>query len=222
MQRLLEECRDKNLLPETLLMENVPGLLFKNNIGAFEDWISFLESLGYTNSYDIVNSLDFGVPQQRKRVFMVSSLSNKTPFDFSKLQKVDKRPLEDYVDFDYEHQAPSDGLHKGNFEGALKKHQGRFIYNRSCSRNFTNNFTKITSYSDHTPTVITRSTIVKFDPKSGQSLLTPLDYFRLMGFTKEDYLSCENLHPKTTLFKQAGNSIVVDVLEALFRGIYVK
>lgn len=51
--------------------------------------------------------------------------------------------------------------------------------------------------------------------------LTPREYFRLMGFTDEDYeLLANNGISKTQLYKMAGNSIVVNVLEALFKQLY--
>lgn len=45
----------------------------------FEDWIKFLETLGYNSSWKVLNSTDFGSSQNRERVFMVSKLNNK-PF----------------------------------------------------------------------------------------------------------------------------------------------
>jgi DNA (cytosine-5)-methyltransferase 1 len=47
--------------------------------------------------------------------------------------------------------------------------------------------------------------------------LTPLECWRLMGFTDEDFHKAETVNSNTQLYKQAGNSIVVDVLEAIFR-----
>ena len=47
--------------------------------------------------------------------------------------------------------------------------------------------------------------------------LTPLECWRLMGFDDEDYYKAEKVNSKTQLYKQAGNSIVVNVLEAIFK-----
>lgn len=46
--------------------------------------------------------------------------------------------------------------------------------------------------------------------------LTPKECFRLMGFSDEDFEKAEKVNSNTQLYKQAGNSIVVDVLEELF------
>lgn len=78
VERLLREYKESGRhLPETLLMENVKGLLFKDNIRAFHEWISILSELGYTSSYTVMNAKNFDVPQSRERVFMVSRLNDE-------------------------------------------------------------------------------------------------------------------------------------------------
>lgn len=59
--------------PRHLLMENVPMLLSRRYRDQFDAMCAELRSLGYTNSHAVLNATDFGVPQSRKRVFMVSS-----------------------------------------------------------------------------------------------------------------------------------------------------
>lgn len=49
--------------------------------------------------------------------------------------------------------------------------------------------------------------------------LTPKECFRLMGFDDEDFYKAEAVNSNTQLYKQAGNSIVVDVLEAIFTNL---
>lgn len=50
--------------------------------------------------------------------------------------------------------------------------------------------------------------------------LTPKECWRLMGFTDEDFLKAQSIHSNSTLYKQAGNSIVVNVLEKLFYNLF--
>ena len=50
--------------------------------------------------------------------------------------------------------------------------------------------------------------------------LTPLECWRLMGFTDEDYYKAAEVSSNTQLYKQAGNSIVVNVLEAIFKQMF--
>lgn len=72
--RLLEDAKGRGSLPEFLVMENVEALLADKNMPHFNKWIIRLNKLGYDSSYAVLNAKDFGVPQNRKRVFMVSSL----------------------------------------------------------------------------------------------------------------------------------------------------
>lgn len=73
VERLLNECGE---LPQVLLMENVPQVCGKKNLEDFRAWCRFLEGLGYKNYHSLLNSKDFGVPQNRNRCFMVSLLGN--------------------------------------------------------------------------------------------------------------------------------------------------
>lgn len=50
--------------------------------------------------------------------------------------------------------------------------------------------------------------------------LTPLECFRLMGFNDEDFYKAEKLNSDTQLYKQAGNSIVVDVIEEIYEQLF--
>ena len=59
-------------LPKYLLMENVPTLLAKRHKSNFETWIDDLKELGYVSYYFQLNASDFGLPQNRPRLLMVS------------------------------------------------------------------------------------------------------------------------------------------------------
>jgi DNA (cytosine-5)-methyltransferase 1 len=61
--------------PELIFLENVPGLQNVGlTVGPFGDFIAFLEHLGYKFDYDLIESQDYGVPQQRRRLILVASL----------------------------------------------------------------------------------------------------------------------------------------------------
>lgn len=78
--------------PKFVIWENVEDVLSGKTIKAFNQYLHAMTDLGYTNSFDVINSLDFGIPQSRNRVFCISILSNEE-FDFSKLQKKPMRPI---------------------------------------------------------------------------------------------------------------------------------
>lgn len=64
-------------LPRVLLMENVPAILHKRNLPEFERLVSVLSDIGYDSTYRVLNACDYGVPQSRKRCFMVSALRSE-------------------------------------------------------------------------------------------------------------------------------------------------
>ena len=66
------------------------------------------------------------------------------------------------------------------------------------------------------PTILTDTEICKVETEYRIRKLTPLETWRLMGFTDEDFYKAKAVNPDSKLYKQAGNSIVVNVLEAVF------
>ena len=103
---LLWECRKaiEAKRPKYLLMENVKALVSKKFINHFNDWLIYLESLGYSNFWQVVNAKDYGVPQNRERVFVVSILWNNEQYKFPKPFELTKRlsdVLEECVDEKY-------------------------------------------------------------------------------------------------------------------------
>ena len=71
-ERIIEYCK-----PKYLLMENVKNLVGKKFKSQFDDWLGYLENLGYFNQWFVLNAKDFGVPQSRERVFCISVLGEK-------------------------------------------------------------------------------------------------------------------------------------------------
>ncbi|MEI3117215.1 MAG: DNA (cytosine-5-)-methyltransferase [Merdibacter sp.] len=65
--------------PAYLLLENVPGLLSHDKGRTFATILSALDGLGYDVTWQVLNSKDFGVPQSRKRVYIIGYLRGKCP-----------------------------------------------------------------------------------------------------------------------------------------------
>lgn len=76
VERLLLKAKENRTLPKYLLLENVKNLVGKKFIKDFERWLNFLNSLGYYSNWEVLNAKDYGIPQNRERVFVVSSLEN--------------------------------------------------------------------------------------------------------------------------------------------------
>ena len=62
--------------PSYLFLENVKGLMSHDNGNTFETILRTMDELGYDAEWDVLNSKDFGVPQNRERVFIIGHLRN--------------------------------------------------------------------------------------------------------------------------------------------------
>ena len=103
---LLYECEKiiEAKKPKYLLLENVKNLVGKKFKPEFDKWLEYLEGLGYTNYWKVLNAKDYGVPQNRERVFVVSILGDHKPYKFADKIPLDKciaDILEDEVDEKY-------------------------------------------------------------------------------------------------------------------------
>lgn len=102
---LLWECRKAIVAkrPKYLMLENVKALTSKKFLPLLNKWQAELASYGYSNFAEVLNAKDFGVPQNRERVFLVSILSGSS-YHFPKPFKLEKRlkdVLEENVDEKY-------------------------------------------------------------------------------------------------------------------------
>lgn len=97
VRRLLLQAKQDGWLPKYLLLENVKNLVGKKFKPKFDEWLDFLETLGYETEWFVLNSKDFGMAQNRERVFAVSCLGGIP-------RKIKPQPIEltktmaDYID----------------------------------------------------------------------------------------------------------------------------
>lgn len=97
VERLLRFASEKGTLPKYLLLENVKNLVSKKFKADFDKWLDFLAELGYTNYWKVLNAKDYGIPQNRERVFCVSIRGEHKPFVFPKPKELTIR-LRDMID----------------------------------------------------------------------------------------------------------------------------
>lgn len=97
VERLLRVASKKGTLPKYLLLENVKNLVSKKFKADFDKWLDFLAELGYTNYWKVLNAKDYGIPQNRERVFCVSIRGEHEPFVFPKPKELSIR-LRDMID----------------------------------------------------------------------------------------------------------------------------
>lgn len=249
---LLWECKKAIEIkkPKYLLMENVKNLLSKKFISHFLEWELWLTRQGYTNFTEVLNAKNFGVPQNRERVFMVSVLGDAW-YNFPQPQRVITciaDILEDEVDSKY---YLSDTMLKGFIKHA-ERHNERgngFAFKPNDLRKVakcvstcegarsTGNFIKVVGNLDTkheersrtystdgiSPTIQTcqgGGRQPKVLLKENIRRLTPKECFRLMGVPDTDFKKLNEISD-TQLYKLAGNSIVVPVLEGIFRNLFI-
>ena len=96
---MLWECQKiiEAKTPKYLMMENVKNLVGKSFKSFFDEWCEYLEGLGYTNYWKVINAKDCGVAQNRERVFLISILCEHKPFEFKQPILLTKK-LKDYLD----------------------------------------------------------------------------------------------------------------------------
>ena len=197
--------------PKYLMMENVKNLVGSNHRANFEEFLTYLESLGYYNKWKVLNARDYGIPQNRERVFCISVLE-KNSFEFPKpielkLSMFDL--LEDEVDAKY--------------ELSHNQYSEKPIDNKVCYC-LDSNYWKGTFLSDFLEKrrrqVVTSRKIA--ENKYLARRLTPKETWRLMGVSDEDFQKAATLVSPTSLYKQSGNSIVVPVMEHIFKNLFLK
>lgn len=229
-----EECI-KVKKPKYLLMENVKRMVSKRYINDFKHWLSILESYGYTNYYKVLDSADYGIPQHRERIFVVSVLGDEQ-YTFPEPIKLDKE-LFDYLEpIDPEWIYNPKYLH--NFHRyAPKKNKSPYslqvignVFKSDYNAGKVYNAFKHDKESDKTicPTCMLHhgtSIILEREDDNGQSIivkLTPREMLQLMGCNKSNVDAMQKAISKTGLLKIAGNSIVVDVLYYIFKTMFIK
>ena len=192
--------------PKYVIWENVKNVLNSYNKKNFDRYLSEMEKLGYTNSYSVLDARDFGIPQARERVFTISCLNGEC-FDFDKLRHTQMRPLNDFL----QDNVPNQYL--VTQPSILKVIGEKGVRRTTVIKEYA--FT-ITERQDRCPAQI-------IDCGNGKyRFLTELECWRLFGYSDEDYYAAERANPKgnaivnRTLYRQAGNSIVVPIFEAIF------
>ena len=331
----------EKLKPKYVIWENVKNLLSKKHIHNFNAYLEKMDELGYTNYYQVLNAKNYGIPQNRERVFTVSILGN-TNYEFPKETKLEKIPLdfieenadkkydltdkniktyqrefgskgkelnlyepiptltasmetgggnvpyfvfppkqelklklkdilEDEVDEKYylsealikniTHVDTKEsnelkpqvlaGIGEKNSNNNTQWYQQNRIYNNNIAISVTtsynpyykvNNATKKSYQEAYEGDGVNISSRMKYQRGNVQKgmiqtittaggnergvainekirKLTPKECWRLMGFNDEDYERASKVNSNTQLYKQAGNSIVVNVLEAILTNL---
>ncbi len=258
--RIVEKLR-----PKYVIWENVKNIISKKHIHNFNNYIKRMEELGYTSYYQVLNAKDYGIPQNRERVFTISILENEN-FIFpskkelklkledmledrvnekyylsnNKINKIqysefaqEKTRIQkkDYCDTllarDYKDPKCVEVDNKYYLSDKMKKYiskQGTANFknpdckiNLNVARPLTTDPNKRAGTTNYICKELpVECNICDMDLKEYKiRKLTPKEYWRLMGFDDKDVDKASEVNSNTQLYKQAGNSIVVPVLEAI-------
>ena len=210
--RIIKEMKDK---PKWIIWENVKGVLDRNMRDSFFIYLKELENLGYESKYEILNAMDFGIPQKRERIFVVSCLGANN-FYFNKLERKETSPLSEFLEKDV-----------SKLYTMTQPYMLKFL-NKGIDNSFRGRLKVIKDFSYTISTKqmrVLNSGII--DIGNGQyRYLTERECLRPMGFDDSDIDKLEKVHPRrknctsSKLYKQAGNSIVVGVLMAIIKEIH--
>lgn len=208
----------KNKKIPYFIFENVKGLVNHNKGNTLKSIITLLNSSGYEVFYKVLNSIDYGVPQLRERIYFVgirADLCNKT-FEFPKKQKqVNLKefllPNNNMV-FDIENSTFKKYLKnkynygKVNIEEILKREYCIIDTRQSDLR----------IYENKCPTLRTGRHGLLYVRKGNLYKLQGLEALLLQGFSKEYVLKAMNIN-NNLLLSQAGNAMTVNVISAIGR-----
>ena len=115
----------EKLKPKYVVWENVKNLLSKKHIHNFNAYLETMEKLGYTNYYQVLNAKDYGIPQNRERVFTVSIRKDiDKGYVFPPKQELKLRLkdiLEDIVDEKYYINNPNESLKETLIKNTINK-----------------------------------------------------------------------------------------------------
>ena len=202
--------------PRVVIWENVTNVLSKRMRRAFNHYLDDMEKLGYANSYEVLDARDFSIPQARKRVFVVSRLDGEL-FNFNLLDKKPMRGIEEFLEQKVNERYIID---QPSMVSKLPGMKVSGSYGGRMLQEITEYAWTITTKQMRSP----NSGVVRVKGNTFR-YLTERECWRLMGFDDDDFSNAEKEHPRRgnylngTLYHQAGNSIVVDVLEELFKQV---
>jgi len=205
----MEHCIEviKYKLPKIFILENVKNFKYIDKGAPYNYLLNKLKNLDKYNIYsDIYNTRDYGIPQNRERIYIIGIRKDveKTPYEKPKIKKC--KDLKDFL-LDhtvYERKIGSKHL-KRNLEKAEQK------TNELCIVNSTNYFSVMPNCC---PTIITNCSnyyINKFNRN-----LTPNECLLLQGFKK----TFKQVVSNRQFYKQSGNSMSVNVLKEIFKQVF--
>ncbi len=201
----------KHKRPKAFLLENVQGLLTHDKGRTLSTILEVLADLDYDVQYQLINAAEFGVPQMRKRIYIVGIDRHLKNIDASTFVFPIGKPdsyvnIGDYLESDITGYEISEQLQK-NYLYKLDDGRPKIIdkSTKGPAKTLVASYHKIQRLT---------GTFVKDGP-TGLRLYTTNECKALMGFPKEFIVPVS----RTQMYRQFGNSVVVPVIEAIAKAI---
>lgn len=219
--------------PKFILFENVKNLISKKFKDDFDLMISNIESKGYTCHYKLLNTKDFGIPQNRERVYMIFIRNDQDilfDFNFPKKELTSLYEIlkqDDFIDNINESTKDKILSQFSNLDIIKEElvNSSKFVKDKVTCLNSKNKEGKQPSqqYRVYSKTGLMTTLSSQLNGRYNVvselghiRKLTPREAYLLQGFSEDDFNKVKHLSPNS-LFMQAGNSISVPVLEEIFK-----
>ncbi len=237
--------KDSKDRPEWLLVENVKNLLSIEGGEAFTEVLSEISETGYDTEWVLLNSKDFGVPQNRERVFIIGHLRERGRRKVLPLTGTDRQncskgsEIQTLIQGKYSQDivltedSISRALMSRDYKGSQNvaipesKRLKQIIPGAQANRVYDSNELScaLKSLSGGLGAKTGLYTVPEQNSQFGVFVyegerynirrLTPRECFRLQGFTDEQFEKAEKVNSNTQLYKQAGNAVTVNIAEYL-------
>lgn len=238
IMRLIDEKEDNK--PEWLIAENVKNLLSIERGWGFFNVTSEMAKRGYTVQWRLYNSKDYGVPQNRERVYIVGHLRERGGRELLPIARKSKRTLKKVIGGSQGNRVykptlactlVGQGGGMGAKTGTGQDRHGVMIKNATkagallampgdgVDLSYPSMNTRRGRVQKGSCNTITTQgqlgVLMESYPTVRIRKLTPKECWRLQGFTDEQFEKAAKVNSNTQLYKQAGNAVTVNVVEEI-------
>lgn len=225
MMRLLDECEENK--PDWIMCENVKNLLSIDGGQGFLEVICEMAERGYAVEWKVYNSKDYGVPQNRERVYIVGHCGDSSGQPLLPVRRESTAALSQIIGG-----GQGERVYDGNKISCTLSSQGGGCGAKTGLYTFVDiNKKGNVQTTDMARALLARyhkgqpnrpaecSGVLEADEPIRIRRLTPRECFKLQGFTDEQFDKAAAVNSETQLYKQAGNAVTVNVVEEIGRHI---
>lgn len=195
--------------PKYLFLENVRGLLSHDGGRTFGTILQVMGECGYDAEYQVLNSKDFGVPQNRERVFIVGHLGGRSRPKVFPITRTSRQAIKQLIGGKqgyrvYDTKGISTTI--ASQAGGMGARTGLYFINQPrFGKHEKSNTCQALKMGGDTP-------LVEYKSNTVIRRLTPKECFCLQGFPDEYFERARAVNSDNQLYKQAGNSVTVNVV----------